>query len=162
MSAIDTSRAERRKLRFHSIDELQAEIDRLIAAERAGTLRRTGNWTLGQIFGHLATWLNYAYEGYPMKVPFFIRWLIRMKLKSYLRDGMPAGVRIPKVEAGTYGVEPLETEEGARRFRKALLRLKSDEPAPYDSPAFGRLNRDERIALNLRHAELHLGFVHPS
>ena len=43
---IDTSKVQdRRKLRFHSIDDLLADVDRIVAAEKAGTLRRTGNWT---------------------------------------------------------------------------------------------------------------------
>ena len=159
---IDTaSVTDHRALRFNSVDEFLAEIDRIVAAERAGTLRRSGNWAAGQIFGHLATWINYAYDGFPMKVPWFIRILIRRKLPTYLNQGMPAGVRFPRVEGGTHGREVLTTDEGADRLRRALRRLQSGEPARYDSPAFGPLTQEQRIALNLRHAELHLGFLHP-
>jgi hypothetical protein len=156
---VDTSRVQRRRLRFESLAELGAEIDRIVQAEQAGRLRRAGNWTTGQIFGHLAAWINYAYEGYPLKVPFFIRWILRFKVRQYLRDGMPAGRRIPNVAAGTYGVKPLGTREGEEKLRAALARLACDEPPRFDSPAFGRLSNDDRIALNLRHAELHLGFL---
>lgn len=158
--AIDTKHAQRRTLRFNSLDDLLAEVDRIVAADRAGTLRTTGNWTAGQALGHLATWINYGYEGFPMKVPWFIRVLIKMKLKAYLRDGMPAGVHIPKVEGGTFGTEPLTIEEGARRLREAVARLRR-EPARFDSPAFGKLSEEDRVRLNLRHAELHLGFMQP-
>lgn len=153
--------SDRRSLRFATIDELLADVDRVVAADKAGTLRRTGNWTAGQVFGHLATWINYAYEGFPIRPPWFIRWILRMKKAAYLRDGMPAGVRIPRVPNGTFGTEPLGTEEGAKRLRSALLRLKSGEPAKFESPAFGKMPLDERIALNLRHAELHMSFLHP-
>ena len=45
-TTIETGKVqERRRLRFNSVDELRAEIDRIVAAERAGTLRRSGNWT---------------------------------------------------------------------------------------------------------------------
>ncbi len=159
---MDTAKVQdRRSLRFNSIDELLAEIDRIVAADKGGRLRCSGNWTAGQIFGHLAGWIEYAYEGYPMKVPWFIRMLIRRKRDTYLREGMPAGVRIPRAEGGTYSTQAYPTEEGASRLRKALRRLKNREPARYDSPAFGRMSDDERIALNLRHAELHLSFLHP-
>jgi hypothetical protein len=151
---------ERRRLRFNTVDELRAEIDRVLAAERAGTLRPSGNWTAGQAFGHLATWINFAYDGYPMRVPWFIRLLIRRKLKRYLAGEMDGGVRIPRVEGGTFGTEPLSTEEGATRLRAALDRMLR-EPARHDSPAFGKLPEAQRIELNLRHAELHLGFLHP-
>jgi hypothetical protein len=46
------------------------------------------------------------------------------------------------------------------RFRRAMERLKTESPtAP--SPLFGLLTREEAVALNLRHAELHLGFLAP-
>ena len=160
-AATDTTQGrDQRKLRFSTLDELAAEIDRLVAAGQAGTLRRSGSWTAGQAFGHLAAWINFGYEGFPMRVPWFIRLILRVKAQRYLRDGMPTGVRIPRVQNGTYGTEMLSTEEGAQRLRAALQRLRQ-EPAKYDSPAFGKMPEAQRQALHLRHAELHLGFLHP-
>jgi hypothetical protein len=161
MSAVNTAKAERRPLRFECIGDLLAEIDRLIAAEAEGRLRCSGNWTLGQAFGHLSTWIDYGYDGYPMRVPWLIRTLIRMRLKKYMHEGMPGGVRIPRVPGGTYGTDVLPTQEGAARLKKSLGRLAAGEPAKYQSPAFGDMSHDDRVTLNLRHAELHLGFVHP-
>lgn len=159
---LDTTKAKRRQLRFESIDDLLADVVRIIEAEQAGTLRCSGNWSAGKTLGHLAAWVTYGYEGYPFKTPpFFIRWILRRKVKQFLTKGMPAGARIPGVQAGTYGVDELATNEGADRLRTALARLKTREPCPHDSPAFGRMSHDERIALNLKHAELHLGFLHP-
>lgn len=151
---------DRRVLRFSSIDDVLKDVDRIVAADPAGTLRQLGNWTPGQILGHLATWTNYSYDGYPFKPPpWFIRIILRMKVKKYLRDGMPSGVRIPGVENGTFGTEPLNISDGAERLRRALQRLQSDEPAVHDSPAFGEMSHSDRIQLNLRHAELHLSFL---
>lgn len=158
---VDTSRAEHRSLRFNSIEDVLAEIDRIVAADQSGRLRCAGNWTAGQTFGHLATWINYGWDGYPFKVPWFIRLILRSKVRRMLSDGMPRGVRIPKAEAGTYGVEPLSTEEGAERLRAALRRLRSGDPPRFHSPAFGEMSLEDRVRLNLRHAELHLGFLHP-
>ena len=155
--------AGRRQLRFATIDDLLGEIDRVMAAHRAGQLRSGGNWTPGQILGHVAAWVEYGYEGYPMKPPpWFIRVILRWKVKKYLHHGgMPSGVRIPGVKEGTYGTDALSPEEGADRLRRALKRLQSGEPAKYDSPAFGPMSHDDRIQLNLRHAELHLSFAVP-
>lgn len=153
-------RSEHRRLRFSCIDDMLAEIDRIVAAERAGTLKRAGNWTVGQTFGHLAAWINYGWEGYPgRKPPWFVRWILNRKKAAYLRDGMPRGVRIPGVEGGTHGTEPLSTEEGTRRLREALARLQRREPVTFDSPAFGAMSDEERLAIQLRHAELHLGYM---
>lgn len=152
---------EHRKLRFNAVEDALAEVERIVAAEQVGKLRRSGTWTTGQVFGHVAAWINYAYEGYPLgKPPWLIRVILKFKLKQYLRDGMPTGVRIPRGPAeGTWGTEVLSTEEGARRLRDALRRL-GREPAKFPSPAFGDMTEEQRVQLNLRHTELHLGFLH--
>jgi len=162
MTAIDTAKAEHRAMRFATIDDLLAEIDRIIAAERAGTLRRSGNWSVGRIFSHLAAWIEYAYDGFPpgARPPWIIRFMLKFMKKKYLRGGMPRGVRIPGPAEGTFGTDDLTTDEGARRLRAALARLKNREPSRFHSPAFGPVSDDERIAMTLRHAETHLGFVH--
>jgi hypothetical protein len=158
---IDTRNVtDRRAVRFQTIPDLLVEIDRIVAAEQAGKLRRTGNWTTGQTFGHIAAWVDYAYEGYPVRAPWFIKLILRLRRNRYLRGPLPVGVRLPGVADGTYGTEPLSLEEGAARLRAALRRL-AVEPARFASPAFGPLSDAERIQLNLRHAELHLGFLHP-
>jgi hypothetical protein len=157
---VNTANVPRRSLRFTTIDDVLAEIDRIVAADHGGILKSAGNWTPGQIMGHVAAWINYSYEGYPLRPPpWFIRFILRRMVKKYLRDGMPAGRRIPGIESGTVGIEPLETAEGADHLRRALRRLTTDEPAPYDSPAFGPMSAEGRIQLNLRHAELHLSFL---
>ena len=150
----------RRTLRFESIDQALADVERLVAAERAGRLRRLGNWTLGQTLGHVATWAEYAYTGAPLKAPFFVRWILRLRKRKYLYESMPSGVKIPRVEGGTLGTDPLPLEEGRERFRRAFERLKN-EPPTAPSPVFGMLTHEEAIALNLRHAELHLSFLIP-
>lgn len=153
---------DRRQLRFQSPDDVLADIEKIVAAEKAGKLRTSGNWTAGQAFGHVAAWINYAYEGYPMDPP---PWIIRVILGflkgRYLKKGMPTGVRIPKVKNGTFATEVLSIDEGAAQLRKAIARLKSSEPAKFKSPAWSDMPDSERIALNLRHAEFHLSFLHP-
>ena len=150
----------RRSLQFATIDDLLAEIERILAADKDGRLRALGAWTPGQVLGHVAAWIDYGYEGYPMRPPpWFLRMFLRWQVKKYLRQGMPSGVRIPKVEGGTYGTAVLSTEAGADRLRRALARLQTGEPAKYDSPAFGPMSHADRIQFNLRHAELHLSFL---
>lgn len=159
-SKINTAKATRRPLRFETIDDVRREIDRIIAAECAGTLCSAGNWTPGQAFGHLAAWINYAWEGYPpeLRPNWAVRFIMRRLVRKIARSGYPSGSRIPSVENGTFATEPLSTEVGAKQLREALDRLESPEPAKFDSPAFGRVEEDVRVALQLRHAELHLGY----
>jgi len=158
-TTIDTAKVKRRQLRFKNIDEVLAEVDRIVAADQAGKLRMLGNWTSGQIFAHLAAWTDYGFEGFPLKPPpWFVRTILKMRKKKYLRDGLPAGVKIPGVENGTTGMDNVSTSEGADRLRRALTRLKNQAPT-HPSPAFGQLPHDESIQLVLRHSELHLGFL---
>lgn len=157
----NTRTAKRRSLRFNSLDDLLAEMGRLIQAESEGHLTYSGNWTLGQIFGHLAAWMSYPYDGFPMgKAPWFVRLIVGPQKQRFLTRGLPAGVRMPGVREGTYGVESLSTAEGAARLREAVERLLTGRPPVHPSPVFGPMSHDETLQANLRHAELHLSFVH--
>ena len=161
---IDTGKVtDRRQLRFETLDQVREDAERIAAAERAGRLRRTGNWTAGQTLGHLAAWINYAYDGYPpdLRPPWFIKLILRFQKNKFLRGPMPAGVRIPRVDGGTKGTEPLSLDEGLSRLRKAVDRLKAAPPAA-SSPVFGPMTHEEWRSNHLRHAELHLSFLHPS
>src|SRR5229473_1841664 len=135
---VDTSKVtERRHLHFDSIDQVLAEVDRLVEAERVGRLKHVGNWTLGQTLGHLACWAEYAYTVAPLHPPFFIRWILRMRKNSFLYKPMRAGVRIPGVAGGTLATEPMPLDEALLRFRKVIERLKT-EPPTAPSPALGK------------------------
>ncbi len=158
---VDTKKATRRLLRFETIDDVLADIDQLVAAAHAGTLQQLGNWKPGQVFAHVAAWIEYGYDGYPMKTSWFIRMLLRMMLPGLLKNGLKPGAKIPGVPGGTTGQDDQPIDEAAQRLKKAFLRLKSDEHCPYDSPGFGAMSHADRIRLNLRHAELHMSFLKP-
>jgi hypothetical protein len=156
---IDTGRiAGRRELHFTKIDEALADVEQLAAAEREGRLRRVGNWTLGQTLGHLSAWADYSYDGAPLKVPFFVKLIMRPMKRRFLRGPMPAGRKIPKVPGGTLAIDPLPTEEGLARFRRSFARIRDELPTrPH--VLFGPLTHDQWIQSHLRHAELHLSFL---
>ena len=146
-----------RALRFEAIDDLLTEVDRLAAADRSGTLVRRGNWTLGQALGHLATWAQFSFDGVPIEPPRFVKLILRMRKNKYLTQGLPRGVKIPKVEGGTLGTEALTLDEGLSRYRAVMERLRREMP-PKPHAIFGPLTHEQWIALQLRHAELHLSF----
>jgi hypothetical protein len=158
---VNTGKVEgRRTLRFETTDQVMAEVDRLAEAERSGRLRRLGNWTPGQTLNHLASWVEYSYSGAPLKVPFFIRWILRLRKRKFLYGPMRAGVKIPGVAGGTLATEVRPLDDALGHMRRAMDRLKSETPtAP--NVIFGSLTHEEWIAINLRHAELHLGFLLP-
>lgn len=152
-----------RTLRFDSLDAMLAEAHRCAAAERQGSLQRLGNWTTGQIFAHLAAFMNYPYDGYPPSLgtpPWLIRVILRPFKKKYLYKSLPRGVRIPKVPGGTVGADDVSTDEGLARLEAAAARLKRQPPST-PNLMFGPLTHDEWLNLHCRHAELHLGYLLP-
>ncbi len=160
-SSVNTAEIpDRRILRFSSIDDCLDEANRLAASYRRGVCKQLGNWTLGQVFGHLATWAEFAYSPCPIKAPWIIRFIMGFQKNKFLHSPMKPGFRIPRVENGTLGTAPMEMEEGLTRFRAAFERLKRESPT-CPSPVFGMLTRLEAQAINERHAELHLGFFIP-
>lgn len=158
MAAFNPGILQRRVLRFERIDDALAEAERLVQAERDGRLERRGSWTLGQALGHLATWANFALEGYPPEIspPWPVRAVLRVMRGRIIEGGMRPGMRLRGVPGGTVGTDLISADEGLERFRAALERLGSTAPTIVN-PAFGRLTHAQWIALNLRHAELHLG-----
>jgi hypothetical protein len=154
--------AQRRTLHFQTIDDALSEAERLVAAEREGRLQRAGNWTLGQALGHLATWASFAFEGYPpeCRAPLPVRMIARLLRNRFLTHAMPPGVRIGRAPGGTVGLDVLPADEGLRRFRAAMERLRQTPPTAAN-PVFGPLTHEQWKNLNLRHAELHLGFQVP-
>src|SRR4051812_46168942 len=123
--------AARRQLHFNTIDEAVAEADRLVAAEGEGRLTQSGNWTLGQALGHLATWATFPFEGYPAEVraPLPVRMILGLMKNRILTKGMMAGVRIRGTKDGTLGVDMIPAGEGLSRYRAAMERIVASCPA---------------------------------
>lgn len=150
----------RRTIRFNVPTELEADVAKLVEAERAGRLTHVGNWTLGQALNHLGSWVNFAFDGNPLRPPWFVKLLIKGRKNKYLQDGLPAGVHIPRVPGGTAACEMCGLEEGLGKFETAWARLKGQAPT-LPNPIFGLMTHDEWKQLHLRHAELHLSFFKP-
>jgi hypothetical protein len=150
----------RRVLRFETLSEAIAEGERIAAAERIGRLTRKGNWRAGQALGHLATWIDFGFDGYPMTAAPEAAAKARARMPVALREGLFAGIHLPGVPGGTAGTDVLPADEGMRRFRGACKRLERETPT-HGHPYFGLLTRDEWFLLHLRHSELHLSYLHP-
>lgn len=160
MSAqINTAKAPRRKLRFSSIDDILNETNQLVAAEQNGTLKTSGNWTLGQTINHLAVWIDYAFSGPPMRPPWWVKIFINVFVgkKKFLYEPMRAGVKVPGIPGGALATEVVPTDQAVAHYRTALARLRNEAPQK-PNILFGQMTHEEWIALNLRHAELHLSF----
>lgn len=159
---VDTKAVKcRRALKFLTLGDARRDVQSLIAAENAGMLKRLGNWELGQTLHHLATWVHFAFDGYPVRPPYLFCLLLKPFKKKFLRGPLPAGIRIPKIPGGTFGIEPVSTQQGLDELNKAFDRLEHTMPTQ-DHPIVGPMTHDEWIQAHLRHAELHLGYFIPA
>jgi hypothetical protein len=151
----------RRDLHFVHLDQVVSDAEAMAIAQKTGKLHEIGNWTLGQICGHLAAWMDYSFDGAPIKMaPWPIRMVVRVVMKNrMIHKPMRPGAKIPGVPGGTAGTEVLPTDEGLERLRKAVARLQSSVPAA-PHPLLGPLTHDQWKQLTLRHSELHLSFLH--
>jgi hypothetical protein len=158
-SAIDTRKVkERRKLRFDSVDDVSAEVERLAKCK---DVRALGNWSSGQVLQHLAMTMNNSIDGFPAFVPAPVRFLLRLFLKRrILTRTMSAGLKLPASAAERMLPPPTTWQAGLDAFRRATARVKS-ELRRSSHPAFGSLTSDEWEQLHCRHSELHLGFLIP-
>ncbi|MGD9649133.1 MAG: DUF1569 domain-containing protein [Pirellulales bacterium] len=156
---VDTRRAQgRRKLRFHSFDEVLADAAHL----RDTPHRQLGNWTLGMALKHLGNGMIGCVDGKPFQVNWKMKVLGPILLRPillYVR--FPAGFRLPRRAAEVLipsGDVPYE--EGLAQFQAGLARMaETDQRIAH--PVIGRLNVRQWNKFHLRHAELHLSFLVP-
>lgn len=158
-SKIDTAKViGRRTLRFDSIDQIEAEVERLASAP---TIRGLGNWSPGQVFKHIALTMDIAVVGAKPVMPAImiavLSWLFKRK---FLTSPMKAGFQLPKKAVHLLPPDPTETQDGLRVLRESIAKfknLKEYQPSPF----LGRLTGEEWVQLQCRHAELHLSFLIP-
>jgi hypothetical protein len=154
---VDTGKlTSRRQLHFASYNDVWNDAERLAHCD----VRLLGNWSLGQIFKHLAESMHHAIDGAPFGVPWHFRVFGRVFKRRILTKPMPAGIKLPADAARHLLPGDTNTEEGLKLLRQAIDRLERDgKRAP--SPFLGSMTREEYNQLHQRHAELHLSFVEP-
>jgi len=157
MSVATKKVTERREVHYDSFDELLADAERLAN----GNVKTVGNWTLGQIFKHLAQTMHSSIDGTDMKLPWLMKQFFRlfMNKEKMLSKPVPPGYKIPKQGEAQFSPDRgISTEDGLTSLRTAIERYRT-EPSRAEHPAFGQLTGEEWDKLNLRHAELHMSFA---
>jgi hypothetical protein len=155
--AVDTKKVTgRRAPSYESLEDMLADVERLSTTQ----VEMLGNWSLGQVFRHLAIAINGSIDGFSFRVTLLEILFAKSFLKRrMLTWGFPAGY-------GFWGrgasVMPGETSvaEGLAELRAALARFRTDSKrSPH--PLFGKLTSEEWYSFHLRHAELHMSFAIP-
>ena len=157
----NTRNAFRRELAFDSLADLEAELDKVRAAHHAGTLRTSGNWTAGQILGHLAKWMGwYLDNDIPFQVGLTIRVIARLFKNKLINSPMKPGMSV-KPKSGSIGDDPAyDFEEGWDRLQNQLDRVRAGESLDGPNPVLGEITHEQAVRIHLNHAALHLSFLH--
>jgi hypothetical protein len=152
-----TAHAQRRALRFDTLEAIEAELDLLAAAHHAGTLRHLGNNTPGQVLHHLARWADrYLRRDLPGPLPLHVRLVGRVMKHRFLTRGFPAGLPGPDGQRQT---EPeVSFEQGLDYLRRMHDQMRSADLTQM-TPFLGRLTHDQIMTIHRRHCELHLAFL---
>ncbi len=155
MAEVDASR--RRAVHYDTFEDLRRDARALAA----GDVIMAGNWSLGQIFQHLAAAFDSSIDGSDFRLPVPAQWVIRVLMKRrLLGKTLPRGHRIPKKLRATMLPGEIEDAEGLAHLEAAIERIqRAQHVAPH--PLLGRLTRDEWHQFHLRHAELHMSFALP-
>lgn len=153
---IDTARVSgRRTVSYATLDEFIRDAK----AVAAGGHRTLGNWSYGQILGHLGYAMKSSLDGFPFQAPWFARVLIAPLLKnSALTKPLKAGFKLPKNAEADLPPDTITVEEALAECQQAVERLATESPTA-KHPFFGKLATEEWMALHIRHAELHMSFV---
>lgn len=142
----------RRMVRYQTYAELLRDAERIADS---GSVQTLGNWSVGQIFKHLADAIESSIDGSGFVLPWPVRVVFTMLMKrKYLYDSLPAGFKAPK----RVQPEPIDVQEGLAALRNAIVRV-SSEGSRVMHPAFGHITREEWDQFNLRHCEMHMSFI---
>jgi hypothetical protein len=144
---------DRRTLDFGSLDEVLAEVDRLLAGHRT-----VGRWTLGQILYHLATAIRVTCRGRPVPEARPVSDEVRERFFRLRR--FPEGLEAPHPRL----VPPVDADARteAEALRQAIARWAA-APGPFSAhPLLGPMNKVEWTQFHCIHCAHHLGFAIPA
>jgi len=147
----------RRKLQFATIEDVLADAEQLAS----GPCRQLGNWSLGEIYDHLAKALDSATDDNQFAPPLLFKIIGRLMKKRFLGETLTPGFKMPvKMEPIFMPESGVDDQEGLSRLRRSIERFQA-ATLPDRSPMLGKMTRDQWHAFHCRHAEMHLSFLVP-
>ena len=150
--------SNRRELVFSSLDEVLSDVKKL----DEGQVRYSGKNDFPNIVRHLAITNDLVVgELIPPKLPFVMRMMMPFMRSSILNGPVKPGFKLPSdMQTFFWPEESIETEAAIQRLSDSIDRYKSKGPLPVH-PLFGKATRQQVDGLILKHAAMHLSFVHP-
>jgi hypothetical protein len=161
---VDTRRVTRRRaLRLETVDDLAAEVDRLVAAAAAGRVRAMGNWSAAQVLWHLGKLIELSFDGFPFRYRRGPAWVTRLfRLVAWRRLialAFRPGFRNPPEAAVLEPDRSLALDAAAGYLRQQIARMRSGERMTQECAVEGPYSHRQWVYIHLRHAELHLSFL---
>ncbi len=145
----------RRELRFKTLADARAELDRL----EKGPVATTGNWSYYQILTHLEKGSKSSMTAFPTLKGWWLRRLIGpIGLKKVFKQGfIPPGVGAKKGAK----VERVEGDEktALASLRKTLDAFEKHEGPWAEHPFFGKMDKQKWTTLTTLHLANHLGWA---
>jgi hypothetical protein len=165
MSAVkNVSARARRQIHLQSPADLLAEVDRIAASASVGLVRPSGNWTAAQVFEHLAKFIEYSFDGFPFMYPWpmrFASWVVgTISWRWLMQLAFRPGFTNPRVAAAVEPDAGVTLKQAAQSVRKQLRRILDGEQMVQRNPTGELPSHEQWVECHLRHAELHLGFLH--
>lgn len=152
----------RRRLAFRSWDEVIAETASLAAAARAGSLTTVGNWSLAEMFDHLANLLAIATGDLRFNAPWPMRVLGRtIGRRLLLGRELKPGMSLRGAAARLLPAAGVTLDAAEARLLSLLERIRAGERLTAPSPLLGPLTHEEWADLQLRHFAHHYSFLRP-
>lgn len=148
----------RRELRFQTLNDARAELDRLEKVQ----VETTGNWSYFQILTHCAKSTNAIMRGFSTKKSWFLRRFVGpFALRKVFKQGfIPAGVG---TSAKGVSVQRVEGDEKAAlaELRKFMSEFEGYTGPLAEHPFFGKLNKEQWTRLAAIHMANHMGYAKP-
>lgn len=145
-----------RELKFSTLDDILAEAKQ-VAAQPG--VRSRGNWTPAQNLWHVGRFIKAGVEGFPAKVPFFLKLIGPLFKKQFTTKGFSPGIKLSK-QAADHMVAPDDTtmQQAMDMIESSVQGAKEKGFLP-KNPMMGKMTQQQWVDLHCRHAEMHFGLI---
>lgn len=145
-----------RELHLTTLDDILAEARRIAAQPDAAS---RGTWTPAQNIWHVGRFIKAGVEGFPAKVPLFLKIVGPLFKKRATTTGFNPGIKLP-AQAAAHMVAPVDTtiEQAMDMFETSVQDAKDKGFLP-KNPMLGKMTPQQWIDLHCRHAEMHFGLI---
>jgi hypothetical protein len=161
---VDTRRvANRRAVGLQTLDELAAEVDRVVAAAAVGSVRPLGNWCPAQVLWHIGKLMECSFAGFPFRYrrgpPWVTRLLRLLAWRWLIALAFRPGFKNPPNAALLEPDPSLSLDAAASYLRQQIARIHNGDRMTQECSVDGPYAHEQWLYIHLRHAELHLSFL---